>query len=116
MLSKVAREVERFAPILLSASLRSPMVDGGHPSWLMLRTHQANTTSCYVFAVSDGRGGGFVTLRPVLPSASLRIAAVMVESDEEDGRAHHVTVRPDGVSFSSRVDAMAMVAFHIMFV
>ena len=113
VLSKVAREVDRFAPILLSTSLRDPTVDGGHPAWLMLRSHRTNATSCYVFAVSDGRGAGTVTLRPALPLPSSKIGAVMIESNDEVGRARPV-VGTDRVSFTSRVEEM--VAFHIMFV
>ena len=111
VLSKVATEVDRFAPVLLSTSLRNPSVDGGHPDWLMFRSHRINATSCYIFAVSDGRGAGTVTMRPALPSSLSRIAAVMVESKDEIGR--HPTIGADGLSFSSRVEEM--VAFHIVF-
>ena len=113
VLSTVAREVQRFAPVLLSAALHDPAVDGGPPGWLMLRSHQVNATSCFIFAVSDGRGGGTVTLRPARPSSSSRIATVLVESEEE--QAHRPTIGADRISFSSRVEPMALVAFHIAF-
>jgi hypothetical protein len=114
VLCKTIREVQRFAPVLMSTPLPKPAVSGGCPHWLMLRSHQVNATSCFVFAVSDGRGGGHVTLLPALPAGSpLRIAAVTIESEEEGQAPAPVTVGADGLSFSGHVEVMAMVAFHV---
>eukprot|EP01052_Picozoa_sp_SAG31_P034959 SAG31_NODE_4155_length_3526_cov_1.607237_2_plen_275_part_00 len=120
MLSKVSNEVQRFAPMLLSDPLPSSAIvateqDGSSsPGWLMLRSHQLNSTSTYVFAVSDGRGGGMVTLR--LSSKVTHIHAVTIESDQNGNSARRATIGADRLSFSGVVEDMEMVAFRVDFV
>eukprot|EP01051_Picozoa_sp_SAG22_P008107 SAG22_NODE_600_length_8677_cov_18.222429_5_plen_687_part_00 len=85
-MSRVALEIQRFAPILLAPRAAAVATTatfaaagygngGGEdgvlvvaeppPDWLMMRSHWGvgeNATDCYVFAVNDGTGGGPVTL------------------------------------------------------
>ena len=63
-LKAVGSEIARFAPALLSARAPEPVV-ARRPAWLMTRAHWNTTASeraIILFAVSDGNGGGPVTV------------------------------------------------------
>ena len=109
VLSTVATEVQQFAPMLMAQPLPPPNT-GAMPSWLMLRAHLVNASSCYVFAVSDGRGGGSVELKPSGLPASASISSVTVANTSP---ARHVAVGIDGLSFTAQVELMAVVVYHV---
>jgi len=74
-LKRIAEEIDRWSPVLLSAE-RSPEVTAtGSPGWLHWRAHRADGTS-YLFVANDGDGEGAVTFN--LPDG---YASVVAESD-----------------------------------
>jgi hypothetical protein len=109
VLSTVATEVQQFAPMLMAQPL-SATPTGAMPSWLMLRAHLVNATSCYVFAVSDGRGGGSVELKPSGLPPSTSISSVTVANTSPP---RHVVVGTGGLSFTAQVESMAVVVYHV---
>ena len=110
--ARVATEVTRFSPILLSDRAHdSPTVIGGTPNWLMLRCHSdpKATGGMYIFAVSDGTGGGAVTLKP---SRRRALSSVTVVS-ETLGRA--VKLGGDKKSFSDVIASMGVAIYKVEF-
>ena len=107
--ARVAAEVRRFAPILLSNRENIPTVVGGSPSWLMLRCH-SNHSGIYIFAVSDGTGGGAITLQPSRGQALSSVTVV----NETPSRA--VNLGGGGVSFTDVVKTMAVAVYRVEFV
>lgn len=107
--ARVATEVSRFAPILLSnRAPHSPTVLGGTLSWLMLRCHSYpnEAAGIYIFAVSDGTGGGAVTLQLSHGQA----LSVTVVSEEPIRR---VKLGGGGVRFSDDIASMAVVVYKV---
>ena len=112
--ARVAAEVTRFAPILLSDRAQDSLsVMGGTPSWLMLRCHSdpkatdGSSGGMYIFAVSDGTGGGAVTLQS---SRGRALSSVTIVS-ETPSRA--VKLGGDGKSFSDVIAAMGVVIYKV---
>ena len=82
------------------------------PLWLMVRTHWDDNTTvpkagCYVFAVSDGRGGGEATLK-----FTRRIKAITVENEVTP---RVVPVAADGLSFGTTIATLGLSVFRVEF-
>jgi hypothetical protein len=110
--ARVASEVRRFAPILLSSraqdipAIIEPAIGG--TSWLMLRCH-AYKSAMYIFAVSDGTGGGPVTLQP---SREKTLRSVTVIS-ETPSRAVHLN--HNRMAFTDAIAPMGVAVYKVDF-
>ena len=114
-LSKVAAEVVRFAPVLMSTRAVAPTMAGVAPNWLMLRSHWgvgANASLCYIFAVNDGTGGGAVTFSDAGGKRSRAVQEATV-INEDAGRA--LPVASGGSSFVASLSPLDVLVIRVRF-
>ena len=101
-LKRLAAEIDRMAPIILSIEPAAVTVDGGvSPAWLhcLVRLHGGKL---YVIAVNDGDGEGEVTFR--LPAKASRVC----ETSE-----NRIIEPEDGLVFHDRLPPLAVHVYEI---
>ena len=117
--NRTATEVLQFAPLLLSGHGKAPPpAVGAARAWLVTRTQWADRAhrSCVLFAVSDGRGGGAVTLdlsQLCATAAASSIAVVRIMEAAPNASTAAPPPRVSGCSFTDSVPSLAATAYNI---